>query len=77
MSVFVGEIKDDKLRIGTTEFDVYNPDNKTKVPDVLFYENAQVCFRLLRLLLECLNIKNTSTVLLDIFCLRNCVELTL
>ena len=57
MSVFVGEIKDDKLRIGTTEFDVYNPDNKTKVPDVLFYENAQVCFRLLRLLLlECLNI---------------------
>lgn len=39
---FTGEIKDNKLRIGNTEMAVYNPDNKTKVPDVLFYENAQV-----------------------------------
>ncbi|KAL4221611.1 von Willebrand factor A domain-containing protein 8 [Mactra antiquata] len=35
------EVKNNKLRIGTTEVDVYNPDNKTKVPDVLFYENTQ------------------------------------
>ena len=40
--IHVGEIKDNKLRIGTTEVDVYNPENKTKVPDVLFYENTQV-----------------------------------
>lgn len=38
-----GEIKDNRLRIGNTEVDVYNPGNRTKVPDVLFYENAQVC----------------------------------
>ena len=41
----VGEIKDNKLRIGTTEVDVYNPENKTKVPDVLFYENTQVSLK--------------------------------
>ncbi|XP_052760098.1 von Willebrand factor A domain-containing protein 8-like [Mya arenaria] len=35
------EVKDNKVRIGTTVADVYDPDNKTKVPDVLFYENTQ------------------------------------
>ena len=43
--IHVGEIKDNKLRIGTTEVDVYNPENKTKVPDVLFYENTQVSLK--------------------------------
>ena len=38
-----GEVKDDVVRIGNTTTPVYNPDNKTKVPDVLFYENTQVC----------------------------------
>ena len=37
-----GEVKNNKLRIGNTEVDVYNPENRTKVPDVLFYENTQV-----------------------------------
>ena len=43
--IHIGEIKDNKLRIGTTEVDVYNPENKTKVPDVLFYENTQVSLK--------------------------------
>jgi len=38
----VGEIKDGLLRIGDTSVPVYSPETKTKVPDVLFYENAQV-----------------------------------
>jgi len=37
-----GEIKDGELHIGQTKVPVYNPENKTKVPDVLFYENQQV-----------------------------------
>ena len=39
---FLGEIKDGELHIGQTTVPVYNPENKTKVPDVLFYENHQV-----------------------------------
>jgi len=39
---FVGEVKDGELHIGQTAVPVYNPENKTKVPDVLFYENHQV-----------------------------------
>jgi len=39
---FTGEIKDGILRIGNTRVAVHNPDTKMKVPDVLFYENAQV-----------------------------------
>ncbi|CAH1781042.1 unnamed protein product [Owenia fusiformis] len=35
------EIKEGILRIGTTEVAVHNPETKMKVPDVLFYENAQ------------------------------------
>ncbi|XP_068732159.1 von Willebrand factor A domain-containing protein 8-like [Montipora capricornis] len=38
---FVCEIKDGKVHIGQTTVQVYNPENKTKVPDVLFYENQQ------------------------------------
>jgi MoxR-like ATPase len=34
-------ITDGVLRIGNTTVPVFNPENKTKVPDVLFYENAQ------------------------------------
>lgn len=41
-SLFSGEIKDGELHIGQTTVPVYNPENKTKVPDVLFYENHQV-----------------------------------
>ena len=40
-----GEIKDGILRIGNTRVAVHNPDTKMKVPDVLFYENAQVSVR--------------------------------
>ncbi|XP_041358414.1 von Willebrand factor A domain-containing protein 8-like [Gigantopelta aegis] len=35
------EVKDNKLRIGDTKVTVYSPDNRTKVPDILFYENPQ------------------------------------
>ena len=38
----VGEIKDGNLHIGQTTVPVYNLQNRTKVPDVLFYENHQV-----------------------------------
>ena len=31
------------LRVGNTEVAVHNPDLSIKVPDVLFYENPQVC----------------------------------
>lgn len=37
-----GEIKDGILRIGKASLPVYNPHEKMKVPDVLFYENEQV-----------------------------------
>ena len=37
-----GEIRNNVLHIGKTAVPVYNPENRTKVPDVLFYENAQV-----------------------------------
>ena len=37
-----GEIKEGVLRIGSTTVQVHNPDMSIKVPDVLFYENAQV-----------------------------------
>ncbi|KAK3095149.1 hypothetical protein FSP39_010820 [Pinctada imbricata] len=33
------EVNDGSLRIGKTSVPVYNPENRTKVPDVLFYEN--------------------------------------
>ncbi|XP_064614845.1 von Willebrand factor A domain-containing protein 8-like [Liolophura sinensis] len=35
------EVKDNILRIGNTEVSVYNPENRMKVPDILFYENPQ------------------------------------
>ncbi|XP_041128021.1 von Willebrand factor A domain-containing protein 8-like isoform X1 [Polyodon spathula] len=35
------EIKDGTLKIGKVSVPVYNPDEKMKVPDILFYENAQ------------------------------------
>ncbi|XP_030056405.1 von Willebrand factor A domain-containing protein 8 [Microcaecilia unicolor] len=35
------EIKSGILRIGNASVPVYNPDEKMKVPDVLFYENTQ------------------------------------
>lgn len=35
------EVKDGMLRLGNTSVPVYNPDNRTKVPDILFYENPQ------------------------------------
>ncbi|KAL5014683.1 hypothetical protein ScPMuIL_008953, partial [Solemya velum] len=35
------EVKDGMLRIGQTRVAVYDPENRTKVPDVLFYENPQ------------------------------------
>lgn len=35
------EVKDGKLRIGKTSVPLYNPENRTKVPDILFYENHQ------------------------------------
>ncbi|MBN3308156.1 VWA8 protein, partial [Amia calva] len=41
VNVIAGEIKDGTLRIGKVSVPVYNPDEKMKVPDVLFYENAQ------------------------------------
>ena len=34
-------VKDGVLTIGDTKVPVFNPENKTKVPDVLFYENPQ------------------------------------
>lgn len=34
-------VKDGMLTIGNTQVPVFNPGNKTKVPDVLFYENPQ------------------------------------
>jgi len=37
-----GEIKDGVLRIGNTTVPIHAPATKLKVPDVLFYENAQV-----------------------------------
>jgi len=40
----VGEIKGGWLWIGETSVEVYSPLSKTKVPDVLFYENAQVVY---------------------------------
>ncbi|MGH0128533.1 UNVERIFIED_CONTAM: hypothetical protein FKN15_018942 [Acipenser sinensis] len=35
------EIKDGTLKIGNVSVPVYNPDEKMKVPDILFYENTQ------------------------------------
>uniref|UniRef100_T1INA4 von Willebrand factor A domain-containing protein 8 n=1 Tax=Strigamia maritima TaxID=126957 RepID=T1INA4_STRMM len=35
------EVKDGVLRIGSVTTSVYKPEAKTKVPDVLFYDNAQ------------------------------------
>ncbi|XP_025079335.1 von Willebrand factor A domain-containing protein 8-like isoform X2 [Pomacea canaliculata] len=35
------EVKDGILRVGNTSIPVYNPDNRTKVPNILFYENPQ------------------------------------
>jgi len=44
--LIAGEIKDGILRIGKTSLPVYTPETKLKVPDVLFYENAQVILTL-------------------------------
>ncbi|GFO07343.1 von Willebrand factor a domain-containing protein 8-like [Plakobranchus ocellatus] len=35
------EVKDGVVRIGQTSVPVYSPENQTKVPDILFYENPQ------------------------------------
>ena len=35
------DVADGKLTIGTTSVDIFNPENKTKVPDILFYNNPQ------------------------------------
>ncbi|OWF39225.1 von Willebrand factor A domain-containing protein 8 [Mizuhopecten yessoensis] len=35
------EVDNGTLRIGHTTVPLFNPDNKTKVPDVLFYDNPQ------------------------------------
>lgn len=37
-----GTLKDGVLTIGKVSAPVYSPDEKMKVPDVLFYENTQV-----------------------------------
>lgn len=37
-----GTVKDGVLKIGSVSAPVYNPSDKIKVPDVLFYENPQV-----------------------------------
>lgn len=37
-----GTIGDGILTIGKVSTPVYSPDEKMKVPDVLFYENTQV-----------------------------------
>lgn len=45
ISVFLlmaGMIKDGVLTIGKVSAHVYSPEEKIKVPDVLFYENTQV-----------------------------------
>lgn len=39
--LIVCSVKDGTLTIGDTSVPVFNPENKTKVPDVLFYENPQ------------------------------------
>lgn len=39
---FAGEIKDGYLRIGETKIEIHSPENKMKVPDVVFYDNVQV-----------------------------------
>lgn len=46
-----GEINNGILKIGSVTMPIYNPSEKMKVPDVLFYENAQVS-RILWLLLH-------------------------
>lgn len=38
----LGMVKDGVLTIGTASAPVYNPTEKIKVPDVLFYDNPQV-----------------------------------
>ncbi|GFR87627.1 von Willebrand factor A domain-containing protein 8-like [Elysia marginata] len=35
------EVKDGIVRIGQTSIPIYSPQNQTKVPDILFYENPQ------------------------------------
>lgn len=39
---FSGSVKDGMLTIGNISAPVYSPDEKIKVPDVLFYDNPQV-----------------------------------
>uniref|UniRef100_A0A8C9W2Q1 von Willebrand factor A domain-containing protein 8 n=1 Tax=Scleropages formosus TaxID=113540 RepID=A0A8C9W2Q1_SCLFO len=39
--VLPGQIKDGVLTLGQVSVPVYSPDEKMKVPDVLFYDNAQ------------------------------------
>lgn len=40
--IFLGIVKDGVLTIGNVSAPVYNPSEKIKVPDVLFYDNPQV-----------------------------------
>lgn len=37
-----GLVKDGMLTIGSVSAPIYNPNQKMKVPDVLFYDNPQV-----------------------------------
>lgn len=41
-SISLGMVKDGVLTIGAVSAPIYNPDDKIKVPDVLFYDNPQV-----------------------------------
>lgn len=41
-SISLGRIKEGVLTIGNVSAPVYNPNEKIKVPDVLFYDNPQV-----------------------------------
>ena len=43
----LGEVKDGMVKIRNTSVPVFKPENFTKVPNILFYENPQVsCNRL-------------------------------
>lgn len=40
--LYAGEVDSGTLKIGAVTIPIYNPLEKMKVPDVLFYENTQV-----------------------------------
>lgn len=42
IAVSAGVVKDGVLTIGSVSVPIYNPEQKMKVPDVLFYDNPQV-----------------------------------